>query len=396
MSKSFTDQSSIFVDETVLYDTWTPEKLPEREKELDSLHDALAPVARGAAPHNTFVYGKTGQGKTVGVNFKLKGLAGFADENDIDLSVIRYSCAKDNSSYQVASNLVDQLSGSKPRGYDLKTVFDLLYDELQDIGGTVIIVLDEIDSIGTNDEILYELPRARANGLLEDMWVSVIGISNDFEFRDNLSPKVKDTLCDEEIHFSPYDANELRSILSRRADKAFHDGVLTDDVIPLCGALAAQDRGSARQAIRYLYKAGELVANSGDNKVTANHVREAEEAIERKSIEKGIRDLTTQDHLALMAIVALETEGEAPARTREVYSRYKNIANKIDADTIAMRRVRDHLQDLDLAGVVNAIEQNKGIQGGHHYMFEVSADLGMTIDVLQENDRLGNAMDFLS
>jgi cell division control protein 6 len=396
MSKSFTDQSSVFVDETVLYDTWTPEELPEREKELDALHDALAPVARGAAPHNTFVYGKTGQGKTVGVNFKLKGLAGFAEENGIDLSVVRYSCAKDSSSYQVASNLVDQLSGSKPRGYDLKTVFDLLYDELQGLGGTVIIVLDEIDSIGTNDEILYELPRARANGHLEEMWVSVIGISNDFEFRDNLSPKVKDTLCDEEIHFSPYDANELRSILSRRADKAFHDGVLADDVIPLCGALAAQDKGSARQAIRYLYKAGELAANSADDKVTVNHVREAEEAIERKSIEKGIRDLTTQDHLALMAIVALETEGKAPARTREVYSRYKDIANKIDADTIAMRRVRDHLQDLDLAGVVNAVEQNQGLRGGYHYVFEVSADLGMTIDVLQENDRLGDAMDLLT
>ncbi|EMA24903.1 Cdc6/Cdc18 family protein [Haloarcula marismortui] len=396
MSKSFTDQSSVFIDETVLYDTWTPEELPEREGELDDLHDALAPVARGAAPHNTFVYGKTGQGKTVGVNFKLKGLAGFAEENGIDLSVVRYSCAKDSSSYQVASNLVDQLSGSKPRGYDLKTVFDLLYDELQELGGTVIIVLDEIDSIGTNDEILYELPRARANGHLEEMWVSVIGISNDFEFRDNLSPKVKDTLCDEEIHFSPYNANELRSILSRRADKAFHDGVLADDVIPLCSALAAQDKGSARQAIRYLYKAGELAANSTEDKVTVNHVREAEEAIERKSIEKGIRDLTTQDHLALMAIVALETEGKAPARTREVYSRYKDIANKIDADTIAMRRVRDHLQDLDLAGVVNAIEKNQGLRGGHHYVFEVSADLGMTIDVLQENDRLGDAMDLLT
>jgi len=228
------------------------------------------------------------------------------------------------------------------------------------------------------------------------MWVSVIGISNDFEFRDNLSPKVKDTLCDEDIHFSPYDATELRSILTRRADKAFHEGVLEDDVIPLCGALAAQDKGSARQAIRYLYKAGELAANSADGKVTATHVREAEEAIERKSIEKGIRELTTQDHLALMAIVALETEGRAPARTREVYARYKDIANKIDADTIAMRRVRDHLQDLDLAGVVNAVEQNQGLRGGHHYVFEVSADLGMTVDVLQENDRLGDAMDFLT
>ena len=160
------------------------------------------------------------------------------------------------TSYQVASNLVAELSGEKPRRYDKKTVFDLLYENLQALGGTVIIVLDEFDSIGTDDDILYELPRARANDHLEDMWVSVIGISNDFEFRDNLSPKVKDTLCDEELHFAPYDASELRLILTRRAEKAFKDDVLSEDVLPLCAAIAAQDKGSARQAIRYLYKAG--------------------------------------------------------------------------------------------------------------------------------------------
>jgi len=88
-------------------------------------------VARGASPHNTFVYGKTGQGKTVGVTYKLADLRVFADNNDIDLSVVRYSCAKDNTSYQVASNLVAELSGEKPRGYDKKTVFDRLYDNLK-------------------------------------------------------------------------------------------------------------------------------------------------------------------------------------------------------------------------------------------------------------------------
>ncbi|MDL0132051.1 orc1/cdc6 family replication initiation protein [Halobacterium salinarum] len=396
MSKSFSDQSSLFVDETVLYDSWTPDELPERERELDTLHDALAPVARGAAPHNTFVYGKTGQGKTVGVTYKLTDLQDFATDNDIDLSIIKYSCAKDNTSYQVASNLVEELSGEKPRGYDKKTVFDRLYDNLQDLGGTVIIVLDEIDSIGTDDDILYELPRARANGHLEDMWVSVIGISNDFEFRDNLSPKVKDTLCDEEIHFSPYNANELQSILQRRAEKAFHDGVLTDDVIPLCAAMAAQDKGSARQAIRYLYKAGELASNAGDDVVTESHVRNAEDIIERKSIEKGIRDLTTQDHLALTAVVSLEIDGETPARTKQVYAEYKQIARQIGANPIHMRRVRDHLQDLDLAGVVNAINKNTGIQGGQHYVFELAADLEMTIEVLRETERLGDVVDHIT
>lgn len=393
MSKTFSDQSEIFVDETVLYDNWVPEELPEREEEIDRLHDALSPVARGAAPHNTFVYGKTGQGKTVGVNHKLDHLADFAEDNDIDLNVVRYSCAKDNTSYQVVANLVEQISGDKPLGHDTKTVFDYLYTELQKLGGTTIIVLDEIDNIGNDDDILYELPRALANGHLEDMWVSVIGISNDFRFRDNLSPKVKDTLCDEEIHFSPYDANQLRAILRRRAEKAFHDGALSNEVIPLCAGLTAQDKGSARQALRYLYKAGEFAASASDDQVVEDHVRSAEEELERKSIEKGIRDLTIQDKLSLMAVVGLETDGETPAPTREVYARYKEIALETGSDTIAMRRMRDHLQDLDLSGVINALERNKGIRGGHHYVFELSTDLGMTIDVLKEGDRMGNILD---
>lgn len=405
MSKSFTSQTSIFEDETVLYDDWTPDELPEREQELDHLHDALAPVTRGAAPHNTFVFGKTGQGKTAGVDHKLRDLEAFADEynddadsesDELEITIINYSCAKDNTSYQVACNLVEELCGEKPWGYDKKTVFDRLYDELQNIGGTVIIVLDEIDSIGTDDDILYEIPRARANGHVEDMWVSIIGISNDFEFRDNLSPKVKDTLCDEEIHFPPYTAEQLQSILERRAKKAFKHGVLDNEVLPLCAAFAAQDKGSARQAIRYLYKAGELASNRNLDRVTEEHVREAEELIERKSLEKGVRDLTTQDHLALVAVVSLAAKGETPTRTRHVYAEYTNIAHSIDADTIEMRRVRDHLQELDLIGIVEGRKKRTGIQGGPHWIWKLDADLGMTIEILEGVSRFSEVMEMIT
>lgn len=396
MSRSFTNNTAIFEEETVLYDTWTPEELPERIDELDHLHDALAPAARGAAPHNTFVYGKTGQGKTVAVTYKLDNLKAFAEGDDqLDLHVIDYSCAKDNTSYQVVTNVVEELTGNKPWGHDKKTVFDILYDELQAIGGTVVIVLDEIDTIGTDDDILYELPRARANGHLEDMWVSVIGISNDFDFRNNLSPKVKDTLCDEEIHFTPYDAAQLRSILQRRAEKAFLDGVLEAEVIPLCAAFAAQDKGSARQAIRYLYKAGELASNGGDSTVTEDHVREAEEIIERKSLEKGIRELTTQDHLALAGVLAREVNNDTPARTRQVYATYRDIAQVVGIDTIEMRRVRDHLQELDLAGIVRGERRTTGIKGGPHYVWSLDSNFEMTLEVLRDVDRFDAAMDVI-
>jgi hypothetical protein len=39
------------------------------------------------------------------------------------------------------------------------------------------------------------------------------------------------------------------------------------------------------------------------------------------------------------------------------------------------------------------MERNTGIQGGQHYLFGLGADLGTTIDVLRENERLGDVMD---
>jgi len=48
-------------------------------------------------------------------------------------------------------------------------VFNVLFDELDKVGGTVLIVLDEIDNIGDDDDLLYELPRAEANGYVDNV-----------------------------------------------------------------------------------------------------------------------------------------------------------------------------------------------------------------------------------
>ena len=53
--------------------------------------------------------------------------------------------------------------------------------------------------------------------------VGIIGISNDFKFRESLSSKVQSSLCEKELQFPAYNANELRDILRQRADIAFYD-----------------------------------------------------------------------------------------------------------------------------------------------------------------------------
>jgi len=79
---------------------------------------------------------------------------------------------------------------------------------------------------------------------------------------------VKAASSTRELFFKPYDANQLREIMFNRED-AFQDGgVLSEDVIPLSAAFAAQEHGDARKAIDILRHAGEVAYEAGAEQVT--------------------------------------------------------------------------------------------------------------------------------
>jgi cell division control protein 6 len=256
----------------------------------------------------------------------------------------------------------------------------------------------------------------------------VIGISNDLQWRDNLSSKVKSSLYDDSVLFSPYNANQLRQILRRRAAKAFQgtelvpvteagndigpdediveiddsgdeyvfrSGVLTTDVVPLIAAFAAQDKGDARQAIKYLRKAGEIADRNGDTEVNETHVREAQSQVEKETVREAMREMTTQAHLALAAITVVELSGDTPARTKPIYGVYKNIANKVDADKLVQRRMRDHLLELDMQGIIDATKRTAGSVGGPAWHFELQVSEDIVVNVLNNVSRL-DAIDFES
>jgi cell division control protein 6 len=384
--------SSIFDDAMVLDEEWQPNTIRERDEELEQYQQALQPVIDNQPLSNIFVYGKTGTGKTVATRYILDHLSDDAEQyDDVELSVVWVGCENLTSSYQVAVAVVNEIRDADAQisstGYSQQAVFDMLYNELDRLGGTVLIVLDEIDNIGQSDEILYGLPRARANGYVTEARPLVIGISNDFKFKDELSPKVRDTLCEEEILFPPYDATELQNILKPRAEMAFHDDVLSEDVLPLASAFAAQDSGSARQAIRILYVAGKQATNEDAEEVTEVHVREAKERIDQSKIIEGMEKLTTQGHCVLLTLASHASKDETPVRTRELYSRYKTITKKLETDSIVQRRVRSHLSDMDMLGLVEVYERNTGRQDGRYHEYELTVPLDSVLDVLSEDSR---------
>jgi len=389
----FQNSASIFANEDAVKEDWIPDELPEREDELDELEFAFMPAVRGTTAHNVFIYGKAGQGKTAATEVILCELRDhFAEEGQEDyLTVLNVSCHDATSSYQVVGELltiVEEDTDTRPKGRSLGHLNKRLFDALDEIGGHIVLVFDEIDNIGNDDKILYQIPRARSNDRLDETRVSIVGISNDLQYRDKLSPKVKDTLCDVEVRFKPYDANQLRTILRQRKEIAFEDGVLEADVVPLCAAYAAQDEGSARQAIKFLHRAGEIANREGTECVTTEHLEEARDSIEQEHVLGALTDLTIHDQITLMALASLESDGKTPVRTKRVYSEYKSIANHIGTDALTSRSVRKRLVNLDTYSLVITNEVSGGSRGGTRYESELNVEFEALLDAFIEVDRL--------
>ena len=385
---SFERKRNIFRNKDALAESYQPERIEERDEEIAEYMDALQPVVDGWEPNNIFLYGNTGVGKTAVTEYLLDQLEQDIEEyDDVDLSIISVNCKTLTSSYQVAVQLVNNLRPTggeiSSTGYPQQTVFNKLYDELEAIGGTILIVLDEIDSIGDQDELLYELPRARSNGYLEQTKVGLIGISNDFKFRKRLDPRVQDTLCERELQFPPYDANELQNILKSRAEVAFAEGVIEEGVLPLAAALAAQDSGSARQALDLVRLAGEMAENEDADVITEAHVNAARSKLEQERIEEGMRELTTHGRLALLAVISKAAKEMTPCRTRDLYEEYTSLCEPLDIEPLAQRSLHNHLSELRMLGILSAQENRSGSRG-NYYSYELDVPFPSAIQAMDD------------
>ena len=392
MSGPFDDLTeTVFAEKAVLTESYQPETILERDEEIEAYSHALQDVLFGREPENIFVYGKAGLGKTAVTKYMMDELReeAMTRETADDLHIHTINC-NGRTLFMVVRGLVNELlpdhaSRFPKRGLGTGDAFDELYQQFDRLGGTHLVVFDEIDHLEEANTLLYELPRARANGHMSNAKVGVIGISNDYTFRQTLSPKVKDTLMETEISFSPYDAAELQTILAHRADRAFVDEACNTSAIAKAAALAAQDMGNARQALDLLRVGSELAEQNGEIPVTDEHIEAARDRVQRGRLENKIRDQTEHAQYILEAIANLETNGELPARSKEIQRTYERIADSHAASPLStLKSIQDHLSDLHMLGFLCRHEQNKGLSGGQYYEYELDLDPEIVLETRME------------
>ncbi|MEF8878810.1 MAG: ORC1-type DNA replication protein [Candidatus Thermoplasmatota archaeon] len=384
--------NGIFMNREAMRPSYMPDVLPHREKEIDNLASVLVPALRGETPSNVFIYGKTGTGKTAVTKFLGKELLKKGEETGKDVNFIYINCEVVDTQYRLLQNItnhfIEEWSERIPfTGWPTDQVFAKLKKMIEKNGGVAVIILDEIDKL-KGDEALYNL--SRINSDLQNAKVSIVGISNDLKFTEFLDPRVKSSLGEENMIFPPYNAGELQDILHQRVDIALRDNAVSDDVIPLCAALAAQEHGDARRALDLLRMSAELVERSDSPKVTKKFVRLAQNKIEVDRVIEVVRTLPTQSKLILFAILLQEkhnkkTESAAAITTGEVYSVYKNLCKRTRTDCLTQRRVADLISELDMLGIITARVISKG-RYGRTREIKMSSSSEEIADILKEDE----------
>jgi len=356
----------------ILRHDYIPDKILHRDGQQELVTQSLIPLYQKSIPPNLLVYGKPGTGKTLVVKKVLGQIQNRVDKNAYQIKIV-FTNAKDQSNlYNVLVDLGRQLGLKSKKttddklwlpstGLSISEVFNRILYTIEKNKINTVFVIDEIDHLAklvdkTGKDILYSI--TRANLKLKNGSLSLVGISNDVSFKDQLDPRVISTLSEEEIVFPAYNTNEIKEILEDRIPLAFEENSVTSGALNLCASMACREHGDARRAIKLLDVAAKTAELKQDKSITDEHIRLASQRVE---IDKESQQLNAFSlHEKLLVITIMKSPNIS---TGDVYSGYKSLCKATHQNTLTQRRITQMLNEIELSGLITGKMIHQGIHG---------------------------------
>jgi cell division control protein 6 len=155
-----------------------------------------------------------------------------------------------------------------------------------------VFAFDEVDKLEEID-FLY--------AILEDIYKkSILLITNDKEWLDNLDDRVKSRLLPESLEFKPYNLEETKDVLKQRVQYAFVSDVWDDDSFELIVKKTAEAQ-DIRIGLHLMRESGNIAEDKSSRKITLDYTNEAIKKIDEFTIKKS-SDLTEEEQNILNLI----------------------------------------------------------------------------------------------
>ena len=352
-----------------------------RENEIMRLSDHFAPIFRNDHPYHLSLIGKTGSGKTVTLLFFLNIIHKLCKKKNIKMKYIHLDLSIPKPCFRVLNDLSCLLNASKryKRGVALDELMYRIEDKLKDQTGYFILFVDEIDHVERDPDsfqkfLIRRLPQRTT------MKVILVFTSNRLNWQEDMDPRVKSFLKYHEVMFYPYNAMDLKKILSIRIKKALNPNMIQSGVIEKIAAISSRHHGDARKAVELLSKSAGIAEREA-HPITLDTVDQALEEIERDKYVAMITTAPKQLQAALFSILSFPNPKKRLA-INDCYDSYYSFCQKVGMRALKERSFSDLVSELDIYGFIRVRTVSKGRYGRKR---EISANLpGEYIDRLKK------------
>ncbi len=357
MVEDILGKDTIFRDESKLDAAYVPQYLPHREAELKGLVEYFkgsispAPVAQTVTVLGGIGTGKTMLSKRFGTSIEKA-----ASRRGINLKYIHINCRKERTDYMIWASMAKELQPElELRGYPAEYVQRAVDDLLVETNTILIVCLDEIDYYMSRDgkDILYFLSRPLENHRLDNVArYSMILISRDFSYYYKLDEPSRSSLKKNVIRLEKYNASQLFDILRYRANEAFTEGVMSDEVVTFVSEIASQT-GDCRFALEMMYYAGKRADRDGRLEVCFEDVRAAKAEVLPVVSETELRELNLHQKLTYLAAANLLRDSSS-ILSGDIFSEYESLCEQHDEPPRSYTSFASYLKDLGNLGFVDA------------------------------------------
>lgn len=364
----FPENAGLIRDISVLSHEYIPERIIGRDDEIQKVAYLMKPLFRRGSPNNALVFGPSGCGKTVVTKYVLNSLLAKLEINPLFIKVdwVYIHCKKIYTTNTVLYTLIHHLDPNTklPKsGYSLNHYYDTLFQLMNAQNTALIVILDEIDFL-KSDDVLYNFSRAISNEeLKEGRFISVIGLSNSFKFEETLDPRVLSSMGFEKLRFPSYSADPIYHILNDRINIAFAPSSISKETMIACAIDAAQTNGDIRKALNVLKAAATLAENEGARTISISHIKIAEQEVQLGEMIEAVLELPRHHKLILASIVKLMTRNKA-VYTGDVRKMYELMCKHVEVKAGDITSVSKSISSLEMQGYIQSTKLSMGKNGG--------------------------------
>lgn len=377
-------ENAIFAKKSALDSLSLPSKILGREKQIEQLARFLLGYKYGQVVPFISVYGRSGSGKTTIVQHVCSGLP----DVDYILVNLRRASTVFGSLNMILSEIgLDTVKGSQGTAASFDKLAKAIKSRLEKNSKKLfVLILDEFDMIfedrrGRPSDFVYKLIELEKDLTREDVYLCIIGISNNVLSEYDIEDRVKSRIGTSEVFFEPYFHGHIIEILRERAKEAFATPV-DDAVLQHCAKLTSEDHGDARRAVDLLRVAAERASAEGIMTLTVPHIDAASKEMQNNRTGSVMKQSPYHSRRVLAAIARITfLSGEEWHYTSIIVQQYRRVWPD-GSNLLKYRRVSEIIREIENTGFLESRVGSTGRPGyGKQHRLKISPhEVGRKMD----------------